>query len=186
MLPTPVQGEHRARETGPALHVEELERLADLPVRDLLVARPGGFGRPDVDAGPPATDLDVVGFTGAGRRILVGDVRKVKEPISDLLSVDVGLNRRRTLVVAVARRLCSLSWVARASSPGLLGGAHLAAQRLDLGPDRFGVREAGPVGHIGVDDLIDLRFCHPATSQGSLDRIGILAEKTNIDHACSK
>ena len=57
----PVEGEHGTRETGAPFHVEQLQRLADLPVRDVLVVGSPRFGRTRLLAGPPAAYLDVVG-----------------------------------------------------------------------------------------------------------------------------
>ena len=68
----------------------------------------------------------------------------------------------------------------------LLGLAYLAGDGLDLGSHRFGVRQEGSVGHVGGDDLVNLRFGHAPTAQRCLDPIGVITQQANIDHACSK
>ena len=90
-----VEGEHGAGEARAALHVEDLQRLPDLPVRDLLVLQPSGFRPPEVLAGPPPADLHVVVLAGPVRRVLGRDVGEVEQSGPDLLAQHVGLRPPR-------------------------------------------------------------------------------------------
>ena len=96
----PVEGEHGPGQPRAALHVEDLQRLADLPVRDLLVRRPFGRRPPGVLPRPPPADFHVVVLAQAVRRVLRRDVGQVEQPGLALLQQLVGPGGRGALVLA--------------------------------------------------------------------------------------
>ena len=96
----PVEREHRAGQPRPPLHVEDLQRLADLPVRRVLVVEPFRLRPPEVLAGPPPADLHVVLLARPRRRLLGRDVREVEQPGAHSLGGRIGLGRRHALVLA--------------------------------------------------------------------------------------
>ena len=181
-----VEGEHGAGEPRAALHVEHLEGLADLPVRDLLVLEPSGLRPPEVLPGPPAADLHVVLVARAVRRVRRRDVGQVEQARPDPLRRCVGRARRRALVLAERAGSAPATRSARASSPAFLAwptwrdssftSARNASER-DLGL---------AVLHVGGQHRVDLPRLHPAASQRRLHPVGVLPQRPDIDHPCSK
>ena len=97
---TAVEGEHRPGQACPALHVEDLQRLTDLPVRDVVMLGPPGVGPTLVLPGPPAAEFHVVGLARPVRRVVCRQVGKIEQPRADLLRQDIGLRRGDALLCA--------------------------------------------------------------------------------------
>ena len=150
----PVEGEHRPRQLGPALHVEDAQGLADLPVGDPLVlgtrfglaaAIPGhDVGAPRCRSGPPPSGASSAGrfgrSTAAGPRTSAW--------------ADVASASRPTLLfaqgAALARQLGRPRLVAGAAAPrppGATASFTRLAGTLVTAPDGSGrrrLRAGGP------------------------------------------
>ncbi len=180
-----VEGEHGAGEPRAALHVEHLQGLADLPVRDPLV-----FGRlrlrpPEVLPRPPAADFHVVLVAHSVGRVVRRDVGQVEQARPDPPRRFIGCARCGALVLSDAQALRPQLGRPRvvARLPGL---ADLARQLLHLGPQRFEARLGLAVLHVGGQHRVDLPRLDAAASQRRLHPVGVLPQCPDIDHPCSK
>ena len=102
---SPVQREHGAGQPRAAFHVEDLQRLADLPVRHLLVLEPLRLGPSDILSGPPATKLDVVFLAQPVRSVVRRDVREIEEAGTHSLLCRVGIRRSCALLLPDSQAL---------------------------------------------------------------------------------
>jgi hypothetical protein len=165
--------------------MEPARRLADLPVRHVLVVQPDGLGRAGVLARPPTADLDIVGLAGPVGYLVRRDVGQVEQPLADPFPGRLGRRRHLALLVAEeATLLAGLLGPCLVARP--LGLTHGATERPDLGPDGLETRLAGPMGLVGVEQRVDFRRIHAPACQCRLDPLGIFAQHADIDHACSK
>ncbi len=180
-----VEREHGAGQPCPAFHVEQLQGLADLPVRHLLVVRPARLGTPEVLPRPPPADLDVVVLALPVGRVLGWDVGEEEQSDAHLLLRRVGLGGGRALV-------CTEGATAGAELGGLgvvallLGLPDLTRELLDLRPHRLRAPHPLQANHVGPYHRVHLRRLHAAPSQRSLHPVGILTQHPDIDHPCSK
>ena len=123
----PVEREHRSGELGPALHVEDAEGGAHLPVGDPLVL---GVG-PAVLG--PAPDGEVVLGAGAVGGVVGREVGQPQKTVAHLGLAGLGLGTEGRLLVASRPAL-----VGQAGGGGVvvgpLGLGHLTGQVLHRGP----------------------------------------------------
>ena len=102
-----------------------------------------------------------------------------------LLLGRVGLGRRGALVLAQLpaprAELLGPRLVAR-----LLGLADLARELLDLGPHVLEAGAGGPARHVGLEHGVHLGRLDAAPGQRGLDPVGIVTQRPDIDHSCSK
>ena len=138
------QGEHRARQSGAALEVEDAELLADLPVGHPLVRPYSGAGRPSsipghhrrsstLSSGPPRPGSPPTGGSGASEQRVpdrrlggVGRGAGLTLAIAEgpALFVERGGAGRFSRLASANRRDSSFTWARRVSSvPLQLTGA---------------------------------------------------------------
>ena len=174
--PAPVHGEHRARDLGGPLVVEDRELGADLPVRDPLVLAVG--------AGVVALGAqdDVVLLARAARRVLARQVGEAEQGDPDLVGQHAGGLGQRLLLVAERaalghERLCLVRLPLPPQAPDLLRqGLDPAADLVALGDDPalLGVQRHDLVDGVG-------RAGSPEIERG-LDRIGLAADPADVEH----
>ena len=142
----PVEREHRARQLGAPLHVEDAELPRRSPSAGPAGARPVPAPAGPRPARPPAARLDVVLGAGAVGR-LVGRAGWAGGGGGLRTSAAARLRPRRRRPAprrpgGGSRRPAPAPWLVA----GLPGLAHLARQLLDLGPQRLLARPGGPMG----------------------------------------
>ena len=169
----PQHDEARLGHPGGALEIHQAERLADLLVR---LGREGELSRPT-----PAAHFDVLVLGLARRHRRVGHVRDLEEEALHLAvhALELGLERLDPLAhLAHARLLVGRVLAAALGLADRLGG--LVAQRLELlalthEPSALGVQGEQRPDQLGAS----------AVHEGALDRLGILADQSHVQHVRS-
>ena len=182
---TPVEREHRSGQLRPALHVEDLERLADLPMRHPLVCESLGLRPPETLPRPPPADLDIVLLTQPVRCVVGGNVGQEEQARAHLLLQRLRFGRSSPFLASESA--AAGAELVRAHVVAVpFGLSHLLRDCLDLGPQVLGSLDLGPPCLVRRDDGVHFRRLDAAPRQRGLDRVGILAQRLDIDHSCSK
>ncbi len=172
---SPVEREHRSRELGAALHVQDAEGFTDVPVRDPLVLGVGArYVRPAAD-GAVVLGTDAVGGVGGGQ---------VGQPEQAIADFGLGAVSLGTELRDLGTELAALIGEAddEAVVTGAAGLGHLAGEVLHPGPELVAPSHGVSGPGVGIEQAVELGRVDGAPCQRRFHGGRILPGQTDVDH----